>query len=1227
MGARKRSANVRLTLEPLEPRNLLSVDLAPAFSSRSFLASFARAGDPPAIHGLSSLSGSQSGVSVNTPPTGAAKTVSVTEDSPYTFTTADFGFSDPLVFDPPPPGGETAANVLVLYNAASASGIQIANHYAQVHAGVHLLGITGVDPNNETISADDYLSVIRPQVLAALSPTIDILVTTKGLPLRIDVTESALPLLSTYVDASGTTRTVYNWKPFASLESELTRVDTISTWQMMGDQSYILPDSLATNPYFASNVAFSYATFGTRLTSRLDGYTVGDVDAAIDRAQQAMIGPHNSPSGPFYFLVDNDPTISYAPTMANLVNNVLIPDGLPVVYDNTTSFVGTAPGPVIGYDSHGVHQASTPANYILSGLNLTLANGAVFQSWESYNAYSFDPSSNQHTNQGQIAQWLEKGGTAGVGNVEEPGASVSTVTNEDQMFRMLLAGRTFAEAAWSATYQLSYVNTVVGDPLMTWRTMSPGGGNSLLAVKTTTLPSAGTLTDKGVAVSAGQFVSVTDITAGQLKFTPATNANGSNYASFTFQVQDDGGTAGGGSDLDPSPKTMTVNVTSVNDAPSGANKVVTALEDTSYTFTSGDFGFSDPNDAPPNKLFAVTIATLPVTGTLADNGVAVASGQVISVTDITGGKLTFTPLAGTKGLSYASFGFQVQDDGGTASGGVDLDPSPKTITINVTPLDSTPPTVTAIAPASGSSNVAITAAAIVTFSEALDPATVSTSTIWLRNASNVVVPTIVSYNTTTQTVTLTPTGPLANSTTYTVVVKGGTGGVQDLAGNALVSDATSSFSTVAADISVSLWNNATTPALVDSGDGQAIEVGVKFTSDTNGSLTGLRFYKSAANTGAHTASLWTASGQLLATATFTGETASGWQQVNFTTPVTITAGTTYVASYHTSAGHYSVSRSYFGSQFNSGSLHVPANGGVYRYGTGGFPANAYQASNYWIDVVLRTTTPADTTPPTVTAITPVSGSSNVAITAAANVTFSEALDPATVATNTIYLRNASNVLVPTTVSYNPATKNVTLTPTGPLANLTTYTVVVKGGTGGVKDLAGNALVSDVTSSFTTVAAVGTPVGLWNNTTTPAIVDSGDGQAIEVGVKFTSNTNGSITGLRFYKSAANTGTHTASLWTASGQLLATATFTGETASGWQQVNFTTPVTITAGTTYVASYHTSAGHYSVSRSYFGSQFNSGSLHVPANGGVYRYGTGGFPANAYQASNYWVDVLFAG
>ena len=102
--------------------------------------------------------------------------------------------------------------------------------------------------------------------------------------------------------------------------------------------------------------------------------------------------------------------------------------------------------------------------------------------------------------------------------------------------------------------------------------------------------------------------------------------------------------------------------------------------------------------------------------------------------------------------------------------------------------------------------------------------------------------------------------------------------------------------------------------------------------------------------------------------------------------------------------------------------------------------------------------------------------------------------------------------------------------------------------------------------------------IWPTTAVPGTVDGGPDSAVELGVKFRSDVAGSITGIRFYKATANTGTHLGNLWSSNGTLLASATFTGESASGWQQVNFATPVTIAANTIYVASYHVTVGHYS-------------------------------------------------
>ena len=147
-----------------------------------------------------------------------------------------------------------------------------------------------------------------------------------------------------------------------------------------------------------------------------------------------------------------------------------------------------------------------------------------------------------------------------------------------------------------------------------------------------------------------------------------------------------------------------------------------------------------------------------------------------------------------------------------------------------------------------------------------------------------------------------------------------------------------------------------------------------------------------------------------------------------------------------------------------------------------------------------------------------------------------------------------------------------------------------------------------------------------------MADAGSYSSLELGVQFKSDRDGYIAGIRFYKSEANTGTHVAHLWSATGELLASATFTNETASGWQQVNFPSPVAITANTVYVGSYQTSVGHFGLDQGYFVTfGVDNSPLHALADvsgsaNGVYAFSsTPAFPTNTYNASNYWVDVVF--
>ena len=137
----------------------------------------------------------------------------------------------------------------------------------------------------------------------------------------------------------------------------------------------------------------------------------------------------------------------------------------------------------------------------------------------------------------------------------------------------------------------------------------------------------------------------------------------------------------------------------------------------------------------------------------------------------------------------------------------------------------------------------------------------------------------------------------------------------------------------------------------------------------------------------------------------------------------------------------------------------------------------------------------------------------------------------------------------------PAT---TTTVTG-LTNGTAYTFKVS-----ATNAVGTGPASAASNAVTPARPRARPARSGPSTATPTTPsDSDTSAALEVGVKFKADVNGTITGIRFYKGSGNTGTHVGNLWTSTGTKLATATFTSETASGWQQVTFTTPVSITAG----------------------------------------------------------------
>ena len=232
----------------------------------------------------------------------------------------------------------------------------------------------------------------------------------------------------------------------------------------------------------------------------------------------------------------------------------------------------------------------------------------------------------------------------------------------------------------------------------------------------------------------------------------------------------------------------------------------------------------------------------------------------------------------------------------------------------------------------------------------------------------------------------------------------------------------------------SIWSNSTTPATVSDPDTAAVELGVKFRTDVDGFVTGLRFYKGSANTGTHVGHLWTSGGTLLAQATFSGESASGWQQVSLASPAAVAAGTTYVASYHAPNGRYAADGGYFaGSAVDNPPLTALRDGqdgpnSIYKYGaSGSFPDQSFNATNYWVDVVFVTDVGPDNTAPTVLSVSPGDGAAGIGTSANVTVTFSEGIAESSL-TGNFELRDGSGALVPAAVSYSSATHTATLDP-------------------------------------------------------------------------------------------------------------------------------------------------------------------------------------------------------
>jgi hypothetical protein len=490
-----------------------------------------------------------------------------------------------------------------------------------------------------------------------------------------------------------------------------------------------------------------------------------------------------------------------------------------------------------------------------------------------------------------------------------------------------------------------------------------------------------------------------------------------------------------------------------------------------------------------------------------------------------------------------------------------------------------------------------------------------------------------------------------------------------------------------------------------------VDVGIKFTSDVAGTVTGVRFYKGSLDTGTQMGELWSNTGTLLASVTFTGESASGWQQAEFSSPVLINANTVYIIAYHTTSSYIAYTPGGLTSGVDNPPLHALASGisggdGVYHYdstpGNVVFP-NQYNgmAPNYWVDVVFSpAAAPTDSIfSPTAAPASNLQNVNDPAITSAGGVDvgikftsdvsglvdsvrfYKGALDTSVhigelwsstgtlLASVTFTSESASgwqqaNFATPVAISantpyivaYHTTSGTIAYTAGGLSSSIDNSPLhaLASGASGGngvyhYDFIPGTPAFPNVYNGQSpnywvdvvfTPSTTPPPVTIFSPTSAPATPNVFDTNiaahgGVDVGVKFTSDVSGVADGVRFYEGSQDTGVQIGELWSSTGTLLAAATFTAETGSGWQQVSFSSPVAISANTVYIIAYHTTSPYIAYTAGGLSSGIDNPPLHALANGvsggdGVYSYdvspGTPVFPGNYNgQAPNYWVDVVF--
>jgi hypothetical protein len=572
------------------------------------------------------------------------------------------------------------------------------------------------------------------------------------------------------------------------------------------------------------------------------------------------------------------------------------------------------------------------------------------------------------------------------------------------------------------------------------------------------------------------------------------------------------------------------------------------------------------------------------------------------------------------------------------------------------------PHVTGGVPANGATGVAPTAAITATFDRELDPSTVDGDSVTLSTGGTPVA-TTVAWDRATQTITVTPTAPLAASATTTLTL--GTG-LKTWAGTALAAAVTRSF-TPGAGPPPTL--TSTTPA--DGATGVPIDV-ADITATASQALDAATVTPttvtlragSAAPIDSHvdynasTRTIALHPGDTLAqgttyTMTLSGVHADGGAALattswTFTTSANLTVSAQSPAALATGVSPSADVRVTFSRAIDATTLTAAR---LFLDDADGAPVAAqlsYDAttrtatltpsaplallSNYRVTVAAGiraadgapldptlwwfSTAPAAPTAPAVTALLPAADAGDAFNGTAVKATFDRDLDGATVGGQSFTLTTAAGTPVAATVGYDATKRQAVLRPLAQLATDATYTATL---TTAVSSASGTPLGAPVTWSFTTARC---PCSLLSGQT-PA--ETGLSGTFELGVRVTSQVASSLVAVKFYKSPGETGTHVGRVWDAAGQLLGQATFASETASGWQRQALATAIPLAAGQVYTVSVNANSKWVKTGWS-MRDPISSGPLSSLADdlNGVYNDAPGLFPASSYQWTNYFIDPV---